>query len=140
MYDAILFPTDGSEGSEIALDHALDLAGDQDATLHVLHVVETISPGASLHDMIADRMTAQAEELVESVARRVQEREVDVETAVLEGEPAATIVEYADAEGIDVIVMPTHGRPTLTKAILGSVTDKVVRTGTVPVVVIKIGE
>jgi nucleotide-binding universal stress UspA family protein len=96
MYDAILFPTDGSEGSEVALDHALDLAADQDATLHVLHVVETISPGASLHDMIADRMTAQAEELVESVARRVQEREVDVETAVLEGEPAATIVEYAD--------------------------------------------
>jgi nucleotide-binding universal stress UspA family protein len=36
--------------------------------------------------------------------------------------------------------MPTHGRTTLTKAILGSVTDKVVRTGTVPVVVIKIGE
>ncbi|MGM0591207.1 MAG: universal stress protein [Halobacteriota archaeon] len=135
MYDAVLFPTDGSEGSETALDHALELATDQDARLYVLHVVAVPSPAVSLHELIADRMLERGSELVERIAQVARERDLQVETAVLEGDPAETIVQFAASNGIDVIVMPTHGRPELTKAIVGSVTDKVIRTGDVPVVV-----
>ena len=140
MYDSILLPTDGSEGAEIAQDHALELAVDQDATLHVLHVVEVIAPAASLHELIAEHMDERGIDLVKSVAEQGRERGVIVETAVIEGDPAETIIEYAAAEGIDLVVMPTHGRTELTKAILGSVTDKVIRTGDVPVLVIKLVE
>jgi len=140
MYESILFPTDGSEGAEVARDHAFELAIDQDATVHVLHVVEAFSPAASLHEMITERMTERGTELVESVAELGQERGIPVEPAVREGDPAEVIVEYAQEEDIDVIVMPTHGRPELTKAIIGSVTDKVIRTGDVPVTVIKLTE
>ena len=137
MYDVILFPTDGSKGAERARDHALKLAADQDATLHVLHVVETVAPAASLHEMIIDRMTEHGQELVESVATLGREQGVTVETAVREGDPAETIVEYSTTKEVDAIVMPTHGRPELIKAIIGSVTDKVIRTGDVPVIVVK---
>lgn len=140
MYDAILFPTDGSPGSEQARDHALDLAEDQDATLHVLHVVDVVAPAASLHEVVVEGMTERGNEFVESVATEGRERGVTVETAVVEGDPAETIVEYASSTGVDVVVMPTHGRRELTKTILGSVTDKVIRMGDVPVVVVKLEE
>lgn len=135
MYDAILFPTDGSEGSTSARDHALELAADQGATLHALYVVEALSHEASVHNMVLEELTGRGEALVEAVAELGDERGVPVETAVLEGDPAATIVDYAEANGIDVIVMPTRGHSELTKAVLGSVTDEVIRMGTVPVVV-----
>ena len=140
MYASILFPTDGSAGAERAFEHALSLAEDQQATLHILHVVDVVAPAASLHDMIAERMIETGTELVDSIAESASDRGVDVETAVREGDAAETIVDYAANAGIDLIVMPTHGRPELSKSILGSVTDKVIRTGDVPVTVIKFSQ
>ena len=140
MYDAILLPTDGSPGAERARDHALELAADQDATLHVFHVVAAFAPAASLHDLVAERMTEQGRELVETVARLGRDRGVEVVTAVREGDPAETIVEYASSERIDLVVMPTHGRSELARTIVGSVTDRVIRTGSVPVVVVRLDE
>jgi len=140
MYASILFPTDGSAGAERAFEHALALAEDQQATLHILHVVDVVAPAASLHDMIAERMIETGTELVDSIAESASDRGVDVETAVREGDAAETIVDYAANAGIDLIVMPTHGRPELSKSILGSVTDKVIRTGDVPVTVIKFSQ
>jgi nucleotide-binding universal stress UspA family protein len=140
MYDTILLPTDGSEGSERARDEAIELAVDQDATLYVVHVVDVVSPARSLHEMIAGEMTDRGRELVDAVARRARDRGVTVETAVVEGDPAAQIVEFVSAAAVDVVVMPTHGRPELAKTIVGSVTDKVIRTSPVPVVVVRLNE
>jgi nucleotide-binding universal stress UspA family protein len=140
MYDSILLPTDGSEGAARARDHAVELAGDQGATLHVLHVVDVVSPARSLRELLTERMTERGRELVESVAERGRERGVSVETAVVEGDPADRIVEYVASEGIDLVVMPTHGRPELAKTIVGSVTDRVIRTSPVPVVVVRLGD
>ena len=136
VYDSILLPTDGSAGTATARDHAIGLARDQGATLHVLHVVDVLSPAASLHEMIEARLTERGEELVEAVAETARDHGVTVQTAVVEGEPAERIVEYAASVGVDVVVMPTHGRSGLQKSIIGSVTDRVVRTGDVPVVVV----
>jgi nucleotide-binding universal stress UspA family protein len=140
MYDSILFPTDGSEGSERARDEAIALAVDQDASLYVIHVVDVVSPARSLHEMIAEEMTDRGRELVDAVARQARDRGVTVETAVFEGDPAAQIVEFVSAAGVDVVVMPTHGRPELAKTIVGSVTDKVIRSSPVPVIVVRLNE
>ncbi|WP_410766535.1 universal stress protein [Haloferax sp. DFSO60] len=140
MYDTILFPTDGSAGSKRAQEHALALAADQDATLHVLNVAEVVAPAASLHELVAEEMFKYGEKLVHEVATEATDRGVSVETAVVEGSPASTIASYARTNDIDAIVMPTHGRPELTKALLGSVTDKVIRTGDIPVIVVKLGD
>lgn len=138
MYDSILFPTDRSDGATKARDHAIELATDQDAVLHVLNVVQGMAPAASLHEMMIERLTEEGEALVESVASEAETRGVTVQTAVVEGDPAETIVEYASSNDIDVIVMPTHGRSELEKTLVGSVTDKVIRTSDTPTIVIKL--
>lgn len=140
MYDSILLPTDGSEGSERARDEAIELASDQDATLHVIHVVDVVSPALSLHEVIAEEMTDRGRALVDAVAMRARDRSVTVETAVVEGDPATEIVEYVSAADVDVVVMPTHGRPDLARTIVGSVTDKLIRTSPVPVIVVRLNE
>lgn len=138
MYDSVLLPIDRSEGAEEARTHAIELAADQDAVLHVLHVVDGVAPVASLQEMLDERLTDEGEKLVASVAGEARERGVTVETAVVEGDPARTIVEYANSNGVDVVVMPAHGRSELSKAFVGSVTDKVIRAGDVPVLVLKL--
>ena len=120
MYNSVLFPTDRSEGAKKAREHAIDLAAD--------------------HEMMIERMAEEGEKLVGSVASEAQRRGITVETAVIEGDPAETIVEYAASNNIDIIVMPAHGRSELAKTIVGSVTDKVVRTGDTPVLVLTLDE
>lgn len=138
MYRTILFPTDGSAGAERALGHALGLAAAEGAELHVLHVVEVVAPAASLHELLVARLTERARDLLAPVVERARERGVAVTTAVREGNPGTAIVDYAEAEDVDLIVMPTHGRTGLERAVLGSVTDEVIRTGTVPVLVVRL--
>jgi nucleotide-binding universal stress UspA family protein len=134
MYDAICFPTDGSAGATRAFDHALKLAADQEATLHVIHVVDVLSPGPSLRETIRERMVERGGSLVETLAAEGRERGVTVETAVREGDPAATIDDYARRRAST----SSSCRRTAAgngEGGLGSVTDKVVRTGDVPVLV-----
>lgn len=138
MYESVLFPTDRSEGAKQARGHAIDLAADQNAVPHVLNVVHGVAPAASLHEMMIGRMIDQGETLVESVASEARERGIAVETAVIEGDPTETIVAYASSNGVDIVVMPAHGRSELAKTIVGSVTDKVIRTGDIPVLVLKL--
>lgn len=138
MYDAVLFPTDGSDGSATARDHAIELAADQGATLYVLYVVEPLAHVASVRRVVVEELTEFGAELVAEVAEAATERGVRAETAVIQGDPAATIVAHAAAVGADVIVMPTHGRSGVARAILGSVTEAVIRTGDVPVLVTKL--
>lgn len=134
MYRRILVPTDGSRGSEAAVEHALGLADRHDATVHAVTVVE--APGglaafgrAEVHEHLHER----GERLVGAVRDRADERGVDCATAVLDGSPADRIVDYAADEGVDLVVMGTHGRTGLQRYLLGSVTERVVRTAPVPV-------
>lgn len=139
MFDRILFPTDGGEGADEALECALELARTHDATLHVLFVADTNRDSVTLVGTdVMDALAAVGQEAVASVADRASERGVAAETAVEQGTPWRTIVDYADREGVDLLVMATHGRRGLDRYLLGSVTEKVVRTASVPVMTVRI--
>ena len=139
MFDRILFPTDGSEGADEALEYALELARTHDATLHVLFVADTNRDSVTLVGTdVMDALTAVGEEAVASVLDRATERGVTTETAVEQGTPWRTIVDYAEGGDIDLLVMATHGRRGLDRYLLGSVTEKVVRTSAVPVMTVRI--
>lgn len=144
MYDRVLFPTDGSEGSDVATEHALEIARRFDAPMHVLYVVDlTALHGADAYatpafDPPIDAMEAAGEEQVEAVSDHAERAGIDVTSAVVEGTPARTIVETA--EDGDVIVMGTHGRTGLDRYLIGSTTEKVVRTAPVPVVTVPLEE
>ena len=141
MYDDVLVPTDGSEAVERALDHAIRLATDHDATVHALYVVDrriATANSGDLHDEIVADLESQGNEAVERVAERATDADLDVETVVRHGTPDKEIVEYADEEGIDVIVMSPEGKsPRERLRSLGSVSDRVADDATVPVFLIK---
>jgi nucleotide-binding universal stress UspA family protein len=142
MYDRILVPTDGSEGVDRTLEHALTLARDHDATVHALYVVDRrfeLAADEDREDLI-EELTSRGEEAVASVADAAADAGVAAVTSVREGIPYKSILGYADEADIDVIVMGTHGRTGRDRlAHLGSVTDRVVENATVPVFVINIG-
>ncbi len=141
MYDDLLVPTDGSEAVERALDHAIPLAADHDATVHALYVVDrrVATAGSSeLHDEVIADLESQGETAVSAVADRAREASIDVETVVRTGTPDTEIVAYADEAGIDVIVMSPEGKsPRERIRSLGSVSDRVTDDATVPVFLIK---
>lgn len=134
MYDSVLFPTDGSDATNRARRHALDIAGQYGATLHVLSVV---ADDPYRGDEAEASAAASAERAVEAVAEDAAEADVDAVTEVRGGTPHETILAYADENDVDMIVMGTHGRTGVGRALIGSVTERVVRTADVPVVTVR---
>ncbi|WP_144799112.1 universal stress protein [Halorubrum depositum] len=168
MYDDILYPTDGSAGSEAAAAHVRELASAFDATVHVLYVVDAREGGLGLSgafldeesqamsgrspeegyiggheegpdtDDVEERLTVHVTELLEESSESFDG--IDVRTAVRKGDPHTAILEHADENDVDIIVMGTHGRTGVERYLLGSVTEKVVRLSDRPVVTVRADE
>jgi nucleotide-binding universal stress UspA family protein len=137
MYDPIVFPTDGSEAADAALSYAFAVADYHDATLHALHVADTNQDSLTLlGDEVVDVLEREGERIVEAVAEDALLRDVSVETAVEQGDPAMTIVDYAEAVDAGAIAMATHGRSGLDRVLLGSVTERVAESAAVPVLTV----
>lgn len=138
MYNEILFPTDGSEGADAVFDHVLEIADAHGSRVRVLNVADTNQPSVLRKggDVI-DVLKKEGKRIVGDAADRARERGVSVITEVIQGEPYRTIVDYADSHGMDLIVMPTHGRRGLERFLLGSTTERVVRRADVPVLTVK---
>ena len=152
MYSQILVPLDGSNSAEAALTHGQAIARDSGATVHLLRVVEHLDEismaragdggfAASEYSLdLARRLSSekkhQAEEYLERVASPLKEAGVQVETAVLEGDASEQVVEYANEHSVDLIVMSTRGRGAIRRFLVGSVTDRVIRTSEIPVIAI----
>lgn len=141
MYSHILFPTDGSECADAALDHAIDHAKRHDATLQALYVADVrevghaapaVSPGR-----VRDALYESGQEVLERVANTAQDAGVDVQTTVTEGTPESEILEFAGRDDVDLVVMGTHGRSGLDRYLIGSVAERVVRSSPVPVLTVR---
>lgn len=139
MYDTILFPTDGSEGTTEAAAHAFSHAERYDAAIHVLSIVE-LSSGlgtAGRDEKELERrkreQTATAEQLVEEHAPAG----VDATVAVEFGSPARAITEYATAIGADLAIMSTRARGGAERFIFGSITEQVIQASDTPVLAVQ---
>jgi nucleotide-binding universal stress UspA family protein len=138
MYDTILLPTDGSEASTRAETQAIGLAAELGATLHVVYAVEDIPYAPEMmDDEVEDQLQSVGEAALEAVRERAEAEGVDVVTSIERGVPHSTILGYAEANPVDAIVMGTHGRSGLDRYLLGSVTERVVRTAEVPVLTVR---
>ncbi|WP_440769707.1 universal stress protein [Natronorubrum sp. DTA28] len=139
MYDAILVATDGSETAAEAVEHAIELARQVDATLSAIAVLEsrTEYDNAIVDPAEVDRRRReQATATLEDIAESAADADVPVETEIRTGVPSEEIVAYADERGIDAIVIGARGRSSLRGALLGSTVDRVVRTAARPVLVV----
>lgn len=134
MTENVLVPVDGSEQAERALDYALELFPDGSVTL--LNVREgrpdtqIERKGGDPEDLLAERR--------EMLARLVEAREHgdEIETEVTRGKATREIVDFADEHDVDYIVIGSHGRDTVSRVLLGSVAETVVRRSAVPVLVV----
>ena len=140
MYERILVPTDGSVGSAHVALQAIDIAETYDATIHVLHVVDesvrAFVAGFGDESELDDR----GKEAVERVAAMARAHDVDVVTAIEDGDPARHIVEYADDIDADLIVAGTHGRSGVERRLIGSVAERLVRRARCPVMTVRLPE
>lgn len=139
-YDRILVPTDGSEAASDAVDEALELAESFDAEVHVLYVVDTRLTHTILGGEVVEKLEREGEEATGEIVERAEESGLETRREVIEGAPSEAILNYAEENGIDLIVMGTHGRTGLEKAVIGSVTEKVVRKSSTPVMTVRSGD
>lgn len=138
MFDRILFPTDGSDGATAVYDHVLDVAADHGAEVRVLNVVDTTPFG--IEDFPREAVEAVERDggrIVDEAAATAEEGGVSATTCVTRGFVAGTITADADEHDVDCIAMPTHGRKGLERLLLGSVTERVLRTASVPVLTLR---
>ncbi|WP_323674168.1 universal stress protein [Halorubellus sp. PRR65] len=144
MYDDILLPTDGSEGTTAATTHAAELASTYDATVHVLSVADSRNRFESPTSGIApeawdEEQRNRAEAAIDATVDALGDG-VDVHRVLREGVPHEEVVAYVDDADVDVVVMGTHGRTGLDHYLIGSVTEKVVRQSSAPVLSVRLDE
>ena len=138
----ILAPTDFSDSSKKAISDAFELARTFGATLSLLHVLEP-SPYLgeftlpTMGEELLGDLERQASAALAQVLPEAQEATIEVTRAVAIGSPSQKIVETAEAEHVDLIVMATHGRTGLSHLLIGSVAERVVRTAPCPVLTIR---
>jgi len=133
----ILYPVDFSTSGQTALEMATSLARDRGATLVILHIEEPPMAygGGEFYYGIEE---PSREELRRMLAEVVPaDPNVPVERHLMIGSPATSIVEMARREHVELIVMATHGRTGLTRLLMGSVAEEVVRKAECPVLIVK---
>ncbi|MBX0297337.1 universal stress protein [Haloarcula nitratireducens] len=138
MFEQILFPTDGSDGAAFVFDHVLDLAARHDATVHILNVTDTTQNSLlEIRGDDDDALEQEGDRIVREAAEQADKQGIDTVTDVVQGEPYREIVDYAEKHGLDLVVMPTHGRRGLERFLLGSTSERVVRRADVPVLTMR---
>ena len=133
--EKILAPTDLSELSRVGLEYALELARGWGAQVIVYHVANAAELASYKAHSIDDLLTKHQETLGKFLSQNFAEllSRVDVRQKVEIGSPATNIVDEAERERSDLIVMSTHGRTGLAHVLIGSVTAQVVRNASCPV-------
>ncbi|WP_372912290.1 universal stress protein [Salinigranum sp.] len=137
MYRTVLIPTDGSTGAERGVTAGIDIAKQYGATVHALYVVDERiygqTPALSDVELRFEQLETEGEGYLDAVVERGSEAGLDVRTSVQRGMPHEIITAYADEHDVDLIVMGLHGASAHPAPHIGSCTDRVLRTASVPV-------
>ena len=138
----ILFPIDFSESSKKILPYVLTLSKAFGSTVHLLYVVRDLKYLTSFHvphpslTLIENEIAESSQKMMEKVCEEELQGCSRFVKKILIGDPAHEIIQYAQEEKIDLIIMGTHGRKGLEKALFGSVAEKVVKNSPVPVLTV----
>lgn len=141
MYDRILVALDGSPLAEQALPHAIAHAERFEAELVLLRVLEPLRLRSGLSPVAIERTEERTRRLVqeylESITARVEEQGVPVRAVTVEGRSHQEIIRFAESNQIDLIVISSRGASGLSRWLMGSVADRVVRGARMPVLLVQ---
>ncbi|XRO77426.1 universal stress protein [Methanocaldococcus sp. 10A] len=155
MYKKILYPTDFSEVAEIVLKHVKafkNLGGEEVILLHIIDendikkkdIFSLILGVAGLNKSIEEfenelkkKLSEKAKDKMEKIKKELEDIGFKVKDIVIVGNPHEKIVEIAEEENVDVIIMGSHGKTNLKDILLGSVTENVIKKSDKPVLIVK---
>ena len=143
-YKNIMIATDGSENVKRAVSSGVEIAELSGAKLYVVHVVPTVHSSSMpigsrmpRWDEAYEILKDEGNKALEDVKEVAKEESIEVEGVLLEGHPGDELIEFAENNDIDMIVMGTLGRTGIERFLLGSVADNVVRHSNVEVLVVR---
>jgi len=141
FYRNIVIATDGSENSQRAISYGIEIAKLSGATVHALYVVDTVYfssiPMDAGWEIMYETLKGEGEKAISEVKERGEIAGVEVREVLLEGHPSNEIINFADNNNADLIVVGTLGKTGLDRFLMGSVAEKVVRGSKVPVLVVR---
>lgn len=142
LFKKILIATDGSKRTQNAVEMGLKIAKEQHSKVYVVYVVDTVTFTSIPMDVTWENMYQLLKDEGEDAVKAVKNSapDVEVETHVVEGNPAVEITKFASDNGVDLIVMGTLGKSGIDRILLGSTAEKVIRIANCPVLVIKSGK
>ena len=142
----ILVPTDFSDSAKHAQRYGVSFAREYKAELLLVHVVETLTVGyaSDLFPVpmaeVFDEISGYAKTEIAKLAKEIREKGLAVREIVVQGKPSAEIVRIAKEEGVDIIVLGTHGKGMLDQALFGSTAERVIRKAPCPVLTCQLHE
>ena len=138
----ILFPCDFTENSMKILPYVLSVSEKYNSTIYLLHVAQDLLkwggfyiPHPSL-SMFQKQLLESAEKAMDRVCEEQLQGCPNFQRMLISGEPAVEILKTIESEGIDLVIMGTHGRKGLEHTVFGSVAENVVKKSPVPVLVV----
>ena len=142
----ILFATDFSENSKWALRYALSFAKQYKGKLYILHVIQPPNYPLGTYSEISfeamDKFGRDVSEVAERDMKRLCEEDLEgfknYESFLINGTAFLEIIKMAKEKEVDMIVVGTHGRTGLRRALVGSVTEQVIRTSSIPVLTVRL--
>lgn len=141
FYRNIVVATDGSENSDRAISYGIEIAKMSGATVHALYVVDTSSfssiPMDAGWEAMYEILKKEGGKAVSYVKEAGDSAGVEVKEILGEGHPSNEIIDFAENNSVDLIVMGTHGKSGIDRFLLGSVAEKVVRNSKIPVMVVR---
>ncbi|MEF8886969.1 MAG: universal stress protein [Haloarculaceae archaeon] len=138
-YEEVLVPTDGSDPAAAAVEPGLAVAERVGARVHAVTVVDTsdaASPSSVVPEEVAAHLESEGEAATDRIAAQARDRGLDATTEVRTGVAARDLLAYADEHGVDLVAMGTAGRTGLSRYLLGSTTERVIRHAEMPVLAV----
>ncbi len=138
----ILFPLDLTENSSKILPYVLSMSEKYDSMIYLFHVVQDLNRWGKLYvphpsmDIFQKEANEAAKKAMDKICENKLQGCPNFQKKIVSGDPATEILKIIDSEGIDMVIMGTHGRKGLEHTIFGSVAENVVRKSSAPVLII----
>jgi nucleotide-binding universal stress UspA family protein len=139
LFEKILIATDASENNKPSVEEGLRIARSCGSIVYAVYVIDY----KAFYSASADMSVGDTYQLIRNEAKNAVDKvrslagDLTVETALLEGQPAAEIVKYAAKKDVDLIIIGTRGKRGIERLLLGSVAENVIRSAECKVLVVK---
>jgi len=141
----ILVPTDFSDYSDEALKQALELAKQYNSKVYLLHVANPVTQCTADYCLdvetfkkAEENAMIQAREMMQKELQKFPEfQEIEIISDIREGEPVKEILKEQEEKGVDLIVMPSHGKSGILKRLMGQIAEKVMEETKSPVLLVQ---